>query len=493
MKAIGLIRVSTQAQEFESQSLKVKEAMLLDGFKESEIELIKDKESASKLTEEERSGLNKMKAIIESEQVSSVYVYELSRISRKATMVYSIRDYLVSKKINLVCLNPYFRLLKPDLSFDENSNLAFGVFSTMAENENYVRVQRIMRGKAKKASEGKLTSGKPLYGYSILKDKTLVINPEQAAIVHEIYDRFQSGETCGAIAKDLYLTGVFNIHRLTTVRSYISRILRDKRYTGISPYPQIINTVQFDTCREICQKTKDKFSRVHYTDKDYVCAGLLYTSNGYSMTPSYANNRYSKSNDVEVGSLSVNMRVVDSISIYALKEFLRNGGLKRNKDQEYDIIYKIRERLSQEGRGIVVRMQELEEENARINNRIIKGRMSESEGDKLIDENMSEMQKLEDKRADIEYQVSRLSNQLTYMNSFLYEMDLPPLDTYQMQRDQLRQHLEKIVVSKISWAKFKLTYHWKYNDNKSEYTFYSMNRGVKVWNDKGQEIPLEMK
>ena len=76
-KAIGLIRVSTKSQKLESQSQKVKEAMIHDGYSEKDIILIEDKESGSKLSEEERSGLNKLKYDIEHEDVDVVYTYEI--------------------------------------------------------------------------------------------------------------------------------------------------------------------------------------------------------------------------------------------------------------------------------------------------------------------------------------------------------------------------------------------------------------------------------
>jgi DNA invertase Pin-like site-specific DNA recombinase len=491
MKAIALVRVSTKAQELDSQREKVIQAILHDGYSESDIITVEDKESGSKLTEEERSGLNKLKHYIETDQVSSVYVYEISRISRKETVLYSIREYLQKKHVQLICLEPYFRLFNDDWTISNQAAFTFSIFATLSSQETMIRMARMMRGKAKKASEGKLTSGKPLYGYSILQDKTIVINEAQSKIVKEIYSRFLNGETCGSIGKDLYLTGVLGKGRLNTTRCYVSNILRDKRYTGLSPYPQIITTIEYEKAKEIRSKSNGKFARLHLTDKEYICAGLIYTDNGYAMTPSFANNRYSKSNDMEAGNLSVNMRVVDAISVYALKEFLRKGGLERTKDEEYGIIHSRLERFTQEGRGIATRLQEIEEENDRINTRIIKGRLSESDGDKMIDDNQEEAKKLVERQADVDYEISVLNNQLIYINSFMYQSTLPPLDTYMEQKDQLRRHVKKIVVSKISWARFKLTYHWKYNDHISSYSFYSMNRGVKVWDDKGQEIHLE--
>lgn len=491
-KIIALTRISTAQQQIESQSDKVIQRILQDGYSKEDIIEIRGVESASKLSENERLTLNEMKHTIETEHVEAVYVFEISRIARKTSILFSIRDYLQEHHVQLVCMDPPLTMFNSDWSISTSAAMLFSVFSTLSEQETYLRVERTMRGKLKKASEGKLTSGRPLYGYSTLKDKTIIINEQQATIIHEIYDRFQSGETSGSIAKDLYLTGLLKTNRLTTARCYVSDILREKRYTGITPYPQIINPVQFDTCREICQKSSAKFGRKRYTDKDFVCQGLLYTTQGYALTASYSNNRYGKMNDSERLSLSINMKVTDTLSTYVLKEYLKSGPWMQSKEAEYDIIYKRRERLSQEGRGIDKRLLEIEEENSRINNRIIKGRMLESDGDKMIDANILESKKLLDKKSSLEYEILSLTNHMNYINSFLYEMDLPPLETSKQIELEMKKHVSKIIVSKLGFGHFNLEYHFK-NGLSQSYQFKSTNHGIKFWNDKGQEIPLEMK
>ena len=133
-KAIGLIRVSTQSQKLESQTQEVKKAMIQDGYSEKDIILIEDKESGSKLSEEERSGLNKLKYHIEHDDVEAVYTYEISRISRRSSVLHSIHDYLVDRGIQLVILNPNCRLLKDDKTLDENSNMVFAVFGAIGDS-----------------------------------------------------------------------------------------------------------------------------------------------------------------------------------------------------------------------------------------------------------------------------------------------------------------------------------------------------------------------
>ena len=71
-------------------------------------------------------------------------------------------------------------------------------------------------------------------------------------------------------------------------------------------------------------------------------------------------------------------------------------------------------------------------------------------------------------------------------------MDLPPLETSKQIELEMKKHVNKIIVSKLGFGHFNLEYHFK-NGLIQSYQFKSTNHGIKFWNDKGQEIPLEMK
>ena len=105
-RAIILSRVSTQQQDLTQQTDEVLREVHKDGFSDDNIIIIEDKESAIKLSEEERRGLNRMKCEInEDPNIKCVYIYELSRLSRRQLVLFSIRDYLVERNIQLICLN----------------------------------------------------------------------------------------------------------------------------------------------------------------------------------------------------------------------------------------------------------------------------------------------------------------------------------------------------------------------------------------------------
>lgn len=67
-KAIVLSRVSTLQQDLKQQTEEILREVYKDGFKEEEVILIEDKESAIKLSEEERRGLNKLKDYIRTDK-----------------------------------------------------------------------------------------------------------------------------------------------------------------------------------------------------------------------------------------------------------------------------------------------------------------------------------------------------------------------------------------------------------------------------------------
>ena len=135
-RIVLFVRVSTLGQQLESQEDSLRRAALADGYSESDFIIIGNKESAIKLSEEEREGLNELKRVIESEVVSCIYISELSRLSRRTTVLFSIQEMLLQKRIQLKCLNPSFSLLNEDRTkIDPTANIIFSLFGALAAQE----------------------------------------------------------------------------------------------------------------------------------------------------------------------------------------------------------------------------------------------------------------------------------------------------------------------------------------------------------------------
>ena len=276
-KCILLVRVSTQQQDLDQQRNKVFEAAKSDGYRDSDIIVIEDKESAIKLSEEERHGLVELKNYINSDSsIDRIYSWELSRISRQAKMLYSIRDFLVSKGVDLVILNPYFHVLKEDKTLDPNSNIFFGIFASMSENEGFLSKIRQARGRKKAISEGRFIGGTVLYGYKLDK-KFLVIDPSAAIIVKEIFEKYSTGDySVGMLAKEYNFS-----------RERVAYILGNSSYAGLSSkdrtnnkvsrsdfkLPAIITEELYNRVQEIKQKNIKGLKKA--SGNIYLCKSLL--------------------------------------------------------------------------------------------------------------------------------------------------------------------------------------------------------------------------
>lgn len=142
--------------------------------------------------------------------------------------------------------------------------------------------QKVLRGLNESYIKGQFTGGRQIYGYDV-KDKKSVINPDEAEIVKEIYEKFANGFTAVDIAKELKARGVrtkegifinaSKIYKIIANTKYIGKIThRGNVYTNI--YPAIIDDYTWQKVQSIRNankhvpgKKKDKF--------DFILSGKL--------------------------------------------------------------------------------------------------------------------------------------------------------------------------------------------------------------------------
>lgn len=287
--AVVLSRVSTVSQELESQTAALLAAARADGYPDPVI--IEDKESAVRLSEVERAGINRLYTEIENGGIAAVYVYELSRLSRRPDVIYSVRDRLISAGVQLVVINPSIRLLRPDGRMDENANVLIGIFCAMAENEGYIRKARLARGKAKARAEGRRSEGPPPYGYMINRDKTVSPDPEQSKIVRRIYREYNGGKSAESVARGLMADGIKS-GTVQSVKGFVLHILHNCAYCGRDTsendfirrpvngrkYPPLITEDEYMRAAETFVK-RGKYCKTK-SKYPYLCRGILTGSDG---------------------------------------------------------------------------------------------------------------------------------------------------------------------------------------------------------------------
>ena len=338
MKCILLVRVSTEAQSYDEQEKELYDLAHFYGYKDKDISSIATKESAIKLDEEERFGLNRMKELLETGEYDCVFAWEISRIARRKKILFSILEYLTSKGIQLIIKEPRIRLLKDDKTIDEGAETIFTLYAQLAESEMRNKIARFARAKKEGFNKGKYMGGKITLGYKVSEDGYWEIDEEGSKLVRLIFDMYISGEySLTGLGKELKSRGYFKNLSVTSIKVEMSHLLKNPIYRGIRTsnniYPQIIDD---DTWEQCCKKRKENWTRSK-TKTPHLLTPLIRCICNASYSVNLMDGTYScrvKHNAVEKGlthSPDVNVNMIESLAWYvALQELHEDMVCKRS-------------------------------------------------------------------------------------------------------------------------------------------------------------------
>lgn len=342
MKCILLVRVSTEAQSYEEQERELFDLAHFYGYKDKDISSIAAKESAIKLDEEERTGLNRMKELLETGEYDCVFAWEISRIARRKKILFSILEYLTTKGIQLIIKEPRIRLLKDDKTIDEGAETIFTLYAQLAESEMRNKVARFSRAKKEGFNKGKYMGGKVTLGYKVSEDGYWQIDEEGSKLVRLIFEMYNSGEySLTELGKELKSRGYFKNLSITNVKSEIYTLLNRQIYRGVRTsnniYPQIIDDETWEKC---CKKRAENRYRLK-AKTPHLLTPLIRCSCGASYSVNLMDACYScrvKHNAVEKGlshSPDININVIESLAWYvALQELHEDMICKRDDARE---------------------------------------------------------------------------------------------------------------------------------------------------------------
>ena len=294
-RCICLARVSTSRQSYSEQVNDLKELAMKDGYKESNIIVINNKESGIKLDEEHRLGLMDMKEAIESDsKINAVYVRSIDRIGRREEVNLSIKNYLIDRKIQLVIKTPCLRLLDTDGKVNTGTELAFSLFNTMAKQEMEIKKDRFAQGKREAVRNNKAICGKVVFGYTTDSNNVIIVDKENADIVRYVFNTYANTEaSTSTIYRELLERG--DISKTYTFPTggvnFIRNIIVNAAYKGGRSktnkiiefhYPAIVS-------EELWQKANLKISKrcnkpLYNTKHILYAKGLVKCECGYTMT-----------------------------------------------------------------------------------------------------------------------------------------------------------------------------------------------------------------
>lgn len=464
-KCILLSRVSTAHQTLEQQTDELIRAAKNLGYEDYIV--IEDKESAIKLSEEERHGLQELKShILDDPEIKCVVAYEVSRISRKAKILYSIRDFLFSHNIQLIILKPYMELLDSDGKISQTANMVFALFTSMAETEMSLKKERMIRGKHKKMEDNKWVGGFVSFGYKVDENKNIVIDYEKIATVHKIFDLYESGKSGKWIAEELLSTGELDM-KLDNAIIFVRQTLNRIQYTGRKGnvgynYPQIISEEQYDKCRKIAKDKKKEHSN---TKMIYYAKRLLY-SNGRALTPCMASRVYSSNNYTLDYHITINLNIIDSFAWYITKKYIKENYMEYNKDD----IKEIQEELHILNLKFEKAAKDIKQMKSKINKieeRIINGRLDDSKGDKMEDEIKSQIKQKTTEMKYIDHQIAMKDVQLQ-SNSNIKE-NIDNVDDDSERSKLIRRTILRMELNKMTRGKYELLVMFENNTTEKFY------------------------
>ena len=296
-KIILLVRVSTEQQSYDEQENDLVRKAKALGYNDNDMIIIAEKESGIKLKESERKGINEMKSYIEQGGVDCVLIWELSRLSRRTTDLYNIKDYLQEKRVQLTCLKPEFNLFEEDFKVNNLANIVFSLFSTIAENEMMVKKERFHRSKIRNAEQGRFSGGVPKFGYTVDASGVYIINEEEAAIIRLVYNLYLEKRLSMAKIQGYLLN--MGIDKSTTSIRYL---LRDKAYTGIlwqcrnsrlkRRFPAIVTEDMWEQVRQRAMSNRVSPKITRNTGK-FLGSGIVKCWDcGNNLSPRHKNNVY---------------------------------------------------------------------------------------------------------------------------------------------------------------------------------------------------------
>lgn len=188
----------------------------------------------------------------------AVLVYQLDRFARNRYDSAINKAKLKKNGVRVISA-------KENITDDASGILVEGVLESMAEYYSAELSQKIRRGMDINAQKCLSNGSLPGLGFKVDADRKFYVDPEEAAVVREIYERYASGETVAEITRDLNARQIKTAHGKEFNKNSLHRILRNKRYIGVYLYkdmeipggmPRIIEDELFERVQHILNKNK---------------------------------------------------------------------------------------------------------------------------------------------------------------------------------------------------------------------------------------------
>jgi site-specific DNA recombinase len=236
----------------------------------------------------ERPALQQLLADIEDGLVDVVVVYKIDRLSRSLMDFSKLVEVFDRNGVTFVSVTQSFN------TTTSMGRLTLNILLSFAQFEREVTAERI-RDKVKASRMKGMWMGGPVpFGYDV-RNRKLVVNPDEAAKVRMVFERFVEVGSATVLARDLRRDGFRNKQGTLINKGYLHRLLNNRVYRGEAvhkgvAYPgehdAIVDARLWDQVHDIMGESPRKRANNSRTQTPALLKGLLFTATGAAMTPS---------------------------------------------------------------------------------------------------------------------------------------------------------------------------------------------------------------
>jgi site-specific DNA recombinase len=241
----------------------------------------------------ERPALKRLLADIQQGLVDVVVVYKIDRLSRALLDFSKLVEVFDANNVTFVSVTQSFN------TTTSMGRLTLNILLSFAQFEREVIGERIRDKFAASRKRGMWMGGFVPLGYDV-RDRKLVVNEAEAALVRRIYRGFVEMESATKLVQALRAEGATTKRDRPLTKSDVYRILSNRVYLGDAvhkgtAYPgehdAIVTQAQWDAVHAVLQVSpRVRTNRTRNTTAPLL-RGLIYDSDGRAMSPSHSRGR----------------------------------------------------------------------------------------------------------------------------------------------------------------------------------------------------------
>ena len=235
----------------------------------------------------ERPGLKRLIGDVEAGLIDVIVVYKIDRLSRSLMDFARLVEILERNQVTFVSVTQSFN------TTTSMGRLTLNILLSFAQFEREVIGERIRDKVAASRKRGMWMGGYVPMGYDV-RDRKLVINEVEAAMVRNIFERFVAIGSATTLARALVAEGARNKRGKPIDKGFVYKLINNRVYLGDAvhkgtAYPgehaPIIDHALWDKVHGTLQQSPRLRASNTRSQTPALLKGIIFTETGSAMTP----------------------------------------------------------------------------------------------------------------------------------------------------------------------------------------------------------------